>query len=312
MHVSFLLFDGFSGMVLSCLLEPLRAVRDRGQSAVTWQILTPDNRPVSSSSGLFIAPDAQPEAVADLLIVVAGYEFRGHAAGAGVRTVAGLVRRSHSVVAADTGPWLLAAAGCLDGRRATIHWSLLPDFAEEFPRIEVLPDDQVSSGRFQTCGGASAALGLMLSIIADRFGQEEAFFASSLFLHDAQPQRAAAAPGPSQLAGLGSPRLRRIVDLMVERLEDPPPLCHFAASAGISMSKLDRLFRADTGMPPGRFFRMLRMLRARDLAAETDLTLHEIALRCGFCDAPALSKAFRRSFGQPIRDARQTQQRLRR
>lgn len=304
MRVSFLLFDGFSGMVLSCLLEPLRAVRDRGQNPVSWQILTPDARPVRASSGLVITPDAQPQDGADLLVVIAGYGFRDHAAGAGVQRLAALVRRSRDVVAADTGPWLLAAAGCLEGGRATVHWSLLEEFAEAFPRIEVLSDDHVTSGRFRTCGGASAALGLMLSIIAARFGQSEAFFASSLFLHDAHPPKEAAPPGLAQLAGLGSSRLRRIADAMVERIADPPPLSHFAASAGMSLSKLERLFRADTGMPPGSFFRMLRLMRARDLAAETSLTQHEIALRCGFRDASALGKAFRRSFGKPIREAR--------
>lgn len=302
MRVSFLLFDGFSGMVLSCLLEPLRAVRDRGHSAVNWRILTPDNRPVRSSSGLVIAPDDPAEGDADLLVVVAGYGFRDHAAGRGARLVARLAQRSGAVVAADTGAWLLAAAGCLDGGQATIHWSLLPDFAEAFPRVEVLAEDRAAFGRFQTCGGASAALALMLAIIAERFGQAEAFFASSLFLHDAHP--GAAAPGLAERAGLGSPALRRIVDQMVERIEDPPPLSQFAEGAGMSLSKLDRLFRAETGQPPGSFFRMLRMRRARELAGETHLTLHEIALRCGFSDAAALSHAFRRAFGHPIRDAR--------
>jgi transcriptional regulator GlxA family with amidase domain len=72
-RVAFLLFDGFSNMVLSCLLEPLRAVRDQAQIDIRWQVLTPDGQPVRSSSGLSIAPYPETAEPFDMLVVVAGY-----------------------------------------------------------------------------------------------------------------------------------------------------------------------------------------------------------------------------------------------
>lgn len=306
MRVAFLLFEGFSNMVLSCLLEPLRAVRDQGQ-AVTWHVLTADARPVRSSSGLLVAPDGDAGGPFDLLIVVAGYGFRDHAGGPGLRRILALARQSRIVVGADTGSWLLAAAGLLAGHRATIHWSLLPEFAEAFPDMQADPAAFVMEGRVWSCGGASAALDLTLALISDRFGKASAFAASSMFLHDADHSRRGGVPGRAagglSLVGNGTARLHRVIDLMVELIETPLPLPRIAARCGLSLSNLERLFRAEAGMSPGRYFQMLRLARAQDLAAGTDLDLREIALRCGYANASALGKAFRRAHGHPIRQS---------
>ncbi|QBX34284.1 helix-turn-helix domain-containing protein [Paracoccus liaowanqingii] len=305
MRVTFLLFDGFSNMVLSCLLEPLRAVRDGGRADLEWQILTAGDGPVRSSSGLMVAPDPRQTGMIDLLVVVAGYGHRAHAQGPARRHVADLARHSRQIVGADTGPWILAAAGLLDDREATLHWSLLPEFAEAFPHVRVMSVGHVTTDRVWTCGGASDALALMLSLIGTRFGKADAFLASTMFLRDdPRPQ----GDVPDRLADLvraGSARLRPILDHMCETIDDPAPLSRLADLGGMSPSKMDRLFRADLGMSPGQFYQMLRLARAQDLARTTQLSLHDIALRCGYCDAPALSKAFRRRFGYPIGQLRQ-------
>nr|WP_255453268.1 helix-turn-helix domain-containing protein [Paracoccus shanxieyensis] len=297
-----MLCQGFSNMVLSCLLEPLRAVRDQAGIDIRWQVLTPDDAPVRSSSGLTVTADAQAAGALDVLVVVAGYGYRDHAGGAALRRVSGLARHSRLVIGADSGPWLLAQAGLLEGQRATLHWSLLAEFAEAFPDIAVEPSAYVAAGRIWTCGGAAGALDLMLAFIAERFGQANAFIASSMFLHDADRSDA----GPARAPGLprkGSARLRQAMNLMIGSVETPLPLARIASACGVSVSKLDRLFRSEIGMPPGRYFQMLRLSQARELAASTDFDLREIALRCGYGDAAALSKAHRRVYGQPIRAA---------
>lgn len=296
-RVAFLLFDGFSNMVLSCLLEPLRAVRDQAQIDIRWQVLTVDGQPVRSSSGLSIAPDPQPGGAFDMLVVVAGYGYRDHAAGRGPRRIAALARNSRVVLGADSGAWLIAAAGLLRDQPATLHWSLLADFAERFPEVQVSAARHVMQGRVWSCGGASSALDLMLAFIADRFGPAHAFIASSMFLHDADSQQ----PAPGRWVGKGSARLRQAVNLMAAHIETPLPLLDLASRLGVSLSKLDRLFKAELNMAPGRYYQMLRLAQARDLAASSDFDLREIALRCGYASAAALSKAFRSAYGHPIR-----------
>lgn len=300
-HVNFLLFDGFSNMVLSCLLEPLRAVRDQG-AALSWSVLSVDDRPARSSSGLAIAPGEPVQAArpGDLLVVVCGYGFRAHARGETLAQVRRLARRSRDVLGADTGAWILAAAGLLEGARATLHWAVLSEFAEEFPQVQVSHERHLREGRVWSCGGASTALDLMLVYIAERFGPASAFLASTMFVHDAE-RRQSHGRGPGRLIGRGSAALLRCVDLMVETIEDPLPLAALAERAGLTVRTLDRLFRAELGMPPGRYYQQLRLSRARDLAASSEFDLREIALRCGYSDAAALSKAFRRAYGHPVR-----------
>ena len=301
MNVTILLFDGFSNMVLACLLEPLRAVRDNLRGGIAWAVVTPDDRPAISSSGLSIAPDRPLADLGrtDLLIVVAGYGFREHATKATTAVLLRLNRQAECLLGADTAAWLLAEAGLLSGRTATLHWQVLSDFAEAFPATQLSYARYVKEGRVWTCGGASTALDLLLALISERFGQAVAHDVSTMFVHDAERQ-STVGRGPSRLAGKGSDTLRRVLSHMVETIETPVSLDTLAATTNLTPRTLNRLFLAELGMPPGRYYQFLRLSRARDLAANTDLGQRDIALRCGFSDAVALGKAFTRHFGYSI------------
>lgn len=303
--VTILLYDGFSNMVLSCLLEPLRAVRDQSQTDLHWHIVTPHNGPARSSSGLNIAPDVTVEAVGktDLLIVVSGYDFRQHARAENLRPLRVLTRQAATIVAADTGSWLLAAAGLLDDQIATIHWGVISDFTEEFPSVHASYDRFVKQPRISSCGGASTALELMLAIISEQFGPADAFIASTMFLHDAAQQQSTGR-GANRLEGKGTAQLRAIVNKMVETIETPLTLEELSQEFGLTRRTLDRLFQAELAMSPGRYYQLMRLTHARDLSTSTDYDLREIALRCGYADASALGKAFRKAFGHPIRKSR--------
>lgn len=303
--VTILLYDGFSNMVLSCLLEPLRAVHDQSQTDLHWHIVTPHNGPARSSSGLNIAPDVTVEAVgkSDLLIVVSGYDFRQHARAENLRPLRVLTRQAATIVAADTGSWLLAAAGFLDDQIATIHWGVISDFTEEFPSVHASYDRFVKQPRISSCGGASTALELMLAIISEQFGPADAFIASTMFLHDAAQQQSTGR-GANRLEGKGTAQLRAIVNKMVETIETPLSLEQLSQEFGLTRRTLDRLFQAELAMSPGRYYQLMRLTHARDLSTSTDYDLREIALRCGYADASALGKAFRKAFGHPIRKSR--------
>lgn len=305
LDVTILLFDGFSNMVLSCLLEPLRAVRDQTHAEIRWSVVTPEDRPATSSSGLKIAPDCRLDEVArpDLLMVVAGYGFRDHATRATSALLQRLGSRAACVLGADTAAWLMAEAGLMSGRAATLHWQAMADFAERFPETQLSHERYVKQDRVWTCGGASTALDLMLAFIAERFGPAQAFDVSTMFVHDAVRQNSGGR-GPSRLLGKGSEPLRRVLNHMIETIEAPVPLAALAARANMTTRTLNRLFLAELGMAPGRYYQFLRLSRARDLAANTDLDQREIALRCGYSGAAALGKAFTGHFGHSIGKAR--------
>lgn len=296
--VNILLFDAFSNMLLACLLEPLRVVRDETRSDLTWTILSHDDAPVLSSSGLRITPDLPRDKAkaCDILIVIGGDEFRADAQNPALRKTLRLTRRAATVIAADTGTWLLAAAGYLDGRRATLHWQLLVEFAETFPDVTVVPDRHVRDGPFLTCGGASTALDLILAEISARFGRSVKFDVASMFLHDlAQP----AMPW-RHTEGMSSDlptTIHRCMAIMASRLEHPAGLDELAHEAGLTLRTMARLFADHVGMSPGRYYQHLRLSRARDLVTHTALPIGQVALRCGFASASALSSAFSRRYG---------------
>lgn len=305
LHAQILLFDGFSNMVLACALEPLRAVRDQLPGAVTWQVLSASNAPAQSSSGLAITPDCAWEDAgnADVLIVIASYGFHDHEGAVTNSNLRRMARRAGQIIGADTGPWLMASAGLLDKRKATIHWQTTAEFEETFPRVDFQHDRFVIDGNTATCGGASTMMDLTLKLIEDRFGAAMAFDVSTLFIHDAARQHDTGR-GAGRFETTAPVALRKAVSLMVDNIETPLSLGQLAQKCGVSERSLTRLFTSELSMSPGKYYQSLRLARARDLAASGRIPLSEVALRTGFASGATLSRAFSAQFGQTLSQAR--------
>ena len=297
LDVSILLYDAFSNMVLACLLEPLRVVRDQTGADIRWRILTEGDGVVTSSSGLTVSPEAPSRAAetSELVILVGGDTFREAKPGLKRQSLNKMLQ-GKTVIAADTGAWVLARAGLLNDRRATLHWQLLDEFAEEFPEVHVLPDRYVLDGQYWTCGSAAAALDLMLLFIRDRFGAAAAFDAGAMFLHDNARRHGASYPAQA-LSHAVSPVLRNVVATMSEALETPVPIPALARGANISERSLRRLFWVELQTTPGRYYLNLRLSRARELIRYSNLDRAEIALRCGFANATTLNRSLLKNFG---------------
>tara|TARA_R110002020_G_scaffold176756_27_gene369342 strand:+ start:2844 stop:3839 length:996 start_codon:yes stop_codon:yes gene_type:complete len=302
-QITFLLFDGFSNMVLANAVEPLRAACDlSGRPLVAWRVATLDGQPARSSSGLLLQAETTLEAAgaADVLVVVAGYGARDQAGSAAVRAaVSTAARRADSVIGLDMGAWIMASAGLLHGRRATVHWYELDAFAEAFLDVEVVAGSHVIDRDRQSAGSATSAMELMLELIRDRAGDALAYDVSTLFIYDTAEARRAD-------SGTLSPRLGRAVRRMLKFLEEPEPLAEIAAHAGVSLRSLDRMFDRELGVTAGQYYRGLRLGHAQGLAAETSMPVHEIAARSGFSSAATLSRAFRAHFGRTITDVRRS------
>lgn len=294
--VSVFLCDAFSNMVLACLLEPLRVVRDQTGADISWSILTDGDRVLSSSSGLSISPE-MPIADAptpDLVIIVGGDTFRDSTGTTPSRSL-GRLMQGATVIAADTGAWVLARGGFLNHRKATLHWQLLEEFAEEFPETHVRFDRYVQDGRFWTCGSAAAALDLMLHFIRSRFGPSVAFDAAAMFLHDNSRRHGASYPEQA-LSQAVTPKLKQIVALMSRALETPQPVSALAKQVHMSERSLRRLFWTELQTTPGRYYLLLRLARAREMFRYSDLAPGEIALRCGFANTTTLTRSLRKNF----------------
>ncbi|WP_260018895.1 GlxA family transcriptional regulator [Leisingera sp. S132] len=293
-------------MVLASAMEPLRDVRmNAGQDVAGWRVSTLDGAPVRSSSGLQITPDGVFDARQGnrTLVLVAGYHVREQVMPALLAKIRTATRAAKLVLAVDTAAWLLAAAGVLDGQTATIHWQELDAFAETFPNVEVSTARFVRSGAFLTCGGASTALDMMLSLIQDLYGSAAAFGASTMFVYDPSRQ-SELNRGAARLEQRGSPKILKAANLMAETIETPLSTAALARRVSLSERTLARAFQRELGMTPGKYYKMLRLQHARYLSEETHLSLEQIALRCGFSSASSLGRSFSGHFGRTIREAR--------
>ena len=288
LQISILLFDRFSNHCLANVLEPLRAANDlSGQQVFDWNIVVLAGQGVHSSSGLRLEADAQlADMRGDILMVMPSYGFLTHANVTSSRALRAAARRFDTLAGLDTGSWLLAQAGLLDGHRATIHWDELDWFSERFSEVDVQKEAVIYDRNRITCGGASTAFALAMQLIEKQQGAALRLRVENLF-SGAYAQR------PDRRGGIAA----RAVDLMRANIEEPLPIAQLAQQLGRSQKHLERQTLARLGAAPQVIYRRIRLERARGLTLETSISVAEIAVRCGYQDASAMTRAFRSEYG---------------
>ena len=302
--IAFLIFDQFSNLCLANCLEPLRAANTlTRRHSFDWQIVTRTGEPVHSSSGMQVVPHKPLGSLeaCDYLFVLASYEHTALDTTDTRRALRAAVTRAKNVVGLDAGPWLLASAGLLNGRRATVHWDLLDAFTERFLDIEVARARVLTDGPYMTCAGAMSALDLTLGLIADRLGLSVRLDVEAMFIHGDPP----VSPTRDGQA-VGDALVRRALTVMRDTLERPLSQADLARRLSCQARTLDRRFRAGLGAPPGTVYRHLRLSSARKMLEGTSLGIAEIALRCGYESPAAMARAMRRHYGASPSDLRKS------
>ncbi len=197
------------------------------------------------------------------------------------------------------GPYVLARAGLLDGRRATLHWEHAPAFREAFPDVEVVPSLFEIDGDRITCSGGVSALDMMVALIARDHGRELAASVGDWFLHTHIRE----GMGPQRMdlryrLGVTDEKLLGVLRAMEANLETPLPRAALARAAGVSLRQLERLFRHHLGRGIHAHYRCLRLDRARQLSARPRCrcsTWRRDRLRLGEPVQPRLSAGLRRA-----------------
>ena len=288
--IGILLFPGFSNLGLANAVEPLRAANDLSRRRLyRWRYLGLGSGPLHASSGLPVTPEAVLADVSgDLLIVCPSYGHRAQATPACLRALRAATLRFESLMGVDTGSFLLAAAGVLDGYRATCHWDELQNLAESFPDIDVSADRYVIDRDRLSSGGATTTLELMLRLIEIDHGALLAHEVAGLFMHGERSE-----PLPRS----ARPRVRAAAALMRRHIEEPLSIAALARRLGVTQRGLEQAFRDGGGTSPARLYRRIRLNEARRLLLDTPQSVAEIATRCGYADPAAMTRAFRAEFG---------------
>ncbi|MHA6628096.1 GlxA family transcriptional regulator [Pseudonocardia sichuanensis] len=223
------------------------------------------------------------------------------------RLLRDVAARGARVASICTGAFVLAAAGLLDGRRATTHWLLAGQLAKSYPDAQVDPAVLfVDDGQVLTSAGVAAGLDLCLHMVRRDMGAAVATETARMIVMP--PQRAG---GQAQFIehrhpvggedGLG-PALR----WMQDNLGTPMTIDDIAARANMSTRSLSRHFRAETGTTPLRWLLEQRLQRARELLETTDLPVERVARTAGFGSIETLRHHFARHLGTTPRSYRTT------
>jgi transcriptional regulator GlxA family with amidase domain len=307
-RIGFLLIPGFALMAYSCAMEPYRAANTlSGQTLYTWKHVSPDGKAVLASNGVAIVPDQgleRPLDVDDLFVCAGGNPaiFRDAATFAWLR---GQAARGLRIGGISGGPYILARAGLLAGRRCTAHWEHIPSLNEDFPTMELTGRlFEIDRDRCTSSGGV-AAMDLMVALISETHGRALAAAVSEWFLHSriregCETQRM----HPRERYGVTHSGLLAVLDAMAASLEEPLPREALARLGGMSLRQLERLFRTHLGRTVGEHYRDLRLDRARLLLRQGPLSVLETAMACGFVSAAHFSRAYRARFGMSPRAER--------
>ena len=297
-------YDGAELLDIACITSTLDiAGRIAHQALYQVELVTPAGRAITCDSGLSLnAAGAlhQTTGPLDTLIVTGGLGHRDAAENpvvvAHVRRLATVARRVASVC---TGTSVLAAAGLLDGRRATTHWGFARALARRYPAVGVdAAPIYVRDGNIATSAGVTSALDLTLAFVQEDHGADLARrVARGLVTYLQRPGDQAqmsvfvAADPPAH--GL----VREVVAFVTANVAGALDTTSLARRFGVSERQLNRLFVDHVGLPPGRFVRRTRVDTAARLLGSTAMPVAAVARRCGFGTAEALRQAFVQHLG---------------
>jgi AraC family transcriptional regulator, glycine betaine-responsive activator len=293
----FVLLDQFTMLCFASAVEALRiANRMSGRQLYSWKLIGEGGEVAWCSAGIGFKLDGDLDEIVrdDTVLVCGGIDV----ASATTRRVVSWLRREARKGAAFgglcTAGYTLAKAGLLDGKRATIHWENQDSFSEEFPDVTLTKSVFVIDGNRITTAGGTASIDLMLKIIADAHGEDLANLVADQLIYtsirtDQDTQRLSI---PTRI-GVRHPKLGQVIRMMEQNIEDPISPAQLAKDVGMSTRQLERLFRRYLNRSPKRYYMELRLAKARNLLMQTDMSVINVALACGFASPSHFSKCYR-------------------
>jgi transcriptional regulator GlxA family with amidase domain len=306
-QIAILVYPGVQSLDFTGPLEVFagaqRLIEQSGRRARGYEIklLSVDGRPLETSSGLTVTPHASlaaaPEAI-DTLIVAGGYGRKQAAADRAllewIAATSATVRRTASVC---TGAFLLAAAGVLDGRRATTHWASAGELAARYPGVDVDPEPIfLRDGPVWTSAGVTAGMDLALALVEEDLDRDAALqIARHLVLFLRRPGNQSQFSATLSAQEPAREPLREVQRHVVEHPEADLSVEALADRACMSPRHFARAFAAESGVTPARYVERVRLEAARRHLEDTAESIAAVAHACGFGTAETMRRTFLRA-----------------
>lgn len=298
--VGLFLIDGFALMSYASTVEPMRAANLlSGRTAYEIHHLALDDKKAVSSgeveltASLCVADATQ----LDLLLVIAGGNpaaFHNDDLSAALRRISA---RGVVLGGVSGGPFILANAGVMNGRRMTIHWEHASALLEKWPDLLLARTLYVMDRDRVTCAGGTAPLDMMHALITSHHGAKFARQVSDWFMHtEVRPAGGQQRAGLVERYNTRNAAVIETIEVMENHIADPLSLPELAALRNLSSRQLNRLFREHLSQGTMQFYRELRLKTALNLCQQSTLPIAEIAVATGFATLSRFSVAFRETF----------------
>ncbi|MEU2956457.1 helix-turn-helix domain-containing protein [Streptomyces xanthochromogenes] len=279
-------------------------VRGPLYEVVTCSVRPPG--PVRTDADFAILVENGPEALAtaDTVVVPASYEL-GPVFEEGVLTpelaaALALVRPGTRMVSICTGGYVLAAAGCLDGRPAATHWASAEHFQRLFPAVAVDPEVLfIDDGDVLTSAGVAAGIDLCLHIVRRDHGTA---VANDVARRTVVPPHRPGGQAQFIQRPVPEPQLATTTAARawaLGRLHEPIQLRDLAEQEAMSVRTFTRRFREEVGLSPGQWLTQQRVEHARQLLESSDLSVDAIARAAGFGTPTSLRQHLQAALGVP-------------
>jgi transcriptional regulator GlxA family with amidase domain len=282
--------------------------RDAGLSPpYATRVVAPQAGAVAATAGLSLVAEAlsAPRRRVDTLVVAGGAGARAASPDPLLlRWIAQRAARARRTASVCTGAFLLAAAGLLDGKRATTHWRFCAALAQRYPAVTVESDPIfVRDGAVWTSAGVTAGIDLALAFVEADLGRTAALaVARQLVVFARRPGGQAQFSASLALSAAGE--FDSLHAWMTRNLNRELSVPELAARAGMSERNFARHYRAATGTTPSRAVERLRVEAARDALGNTRRSIKDIARRCGFGSEETMRRSFLRTLHVAPRDYR--------
>jgi transcriptional regulator GlxA family with amidase domain len=293
----FVLLDNFSLLCFSTAVESLRiANRMAGRTLYEWTLIGEGGETATCSAGTVFQLDNDLVDMNrdDTVLVCSGIDVQAATTKKLLAWLRREARKGLLLGGLCTGAYSLAKAGLLDGKRATIHWENQDSFGEEFEDVTLTKSVFVVDNNRMTTAGGTSSIDLMLKIIAEDQSEDLANAVADQLIYssirtDQDTQRLSV---PTRI-GVRHPKLSQVIQIMEANIEDPISPSILAQDVGMSTRQLERLFRRYLNRSPKRYYMELRLQKARNLLMQTDMSVINVALACGFASPSHFSKCYR-------------------
>jgi len=300
-HFVFVLVEEFSHLAFACAVEPLRIANLVSDKPLyRWSFLSEDGQQAVCSNGSVTLVHGGLADVPrhDRLFVLSGIHMRDHVSKPLLAMLRHQLSHGSQIGALCSGAWVLAEAGMLNGMKAAIHWEYHDGFMETFTEVNLVRNVFVADARHVTASGGTATADLMLHLIGQDHGADLATaVADQMVYTTAREATAEQRVSLQSRNGMRNPHLVRAIGRMRDTIETPLSPMAIAGEIGISVRQLERLFGKYLNTSPKKYFMDMRLDRARNLLIQTEGSITEIALACGFESPGHFARVYRAAHG---------------